>query len=111
MICLLPHCAYLSETSRMIEIHRALTELGLPVRVATHGGPHERLLGLAGIQYDVLGPGITPERAATFVGSAIGLGDPRQSMYSDEEIRTYVAGGGGVLPRARDHRRRSPDSR
>ena len=90
MICLLPHCAYLSETSRMIEIHRALTELGLPVRVATHGGPHERLLGLAGIQYDVLGPGITPERAATFVGSAIGLGDPRQSMYSDEEIRTYA---------------------
>lgn len=88
MICLLPHCAYLSETSRMLEIHRALTDLGVPVRVATHGGPHERLL--AGIPYDVLGPGLSPERAATFVGSAIGLGDPRQSMYSDAEIRSYV---------------------
>lgn len=88
MICLLPHCAYLSETSRMLEIHRALTDLGVPVRVATHGGPHERLL--AGLPYDVLGPGLSPERAATFVGSAIGLGDPRQSMYSDAEIRSYV---------------------
>jgi hypothetical protein len=90
MICLLPHCAYLSETSRMLEIHRALTELGIPVRVATHGGPHERRLVEAGIQYDVLGPGLSPARAAAFVGSAIGLGDPRQSMYDDAEIRNYV---------------------
>ncbi|TDW17481.1 glycosyltransferase [Kribbella kalugense] len=91
MICLLPHCAYLSETSRMLELHRALTELGLEVRVATHGGPHERLLAEAGIGYDVLGPGLSPARAAAFVGSAVGLGDPRQSMYDDAEIRTYVA--------------------
>ncbi|MFG1816068.1 nucleotide disphospho-sugar-binding domain-containing protein [Kribbella sp. NPDC049174] len=91
MICLLPHCAYLSETSRMLELHRALTELGLEVRVATHGGPHERLLAEAGIRYDVLGPGMTPARAARFVGSAVGLGDPTQSMYDDAEIQTYVA--------------------
>lgn len=91
MICLLPHCAYLSETSRMLELHRALTALGLPVRVATHGGPHERLLTEAGIEYDVLGPGLSAARAAAFVGSAVGLGDPRQSMYDDAEIRTYVA--------------------
>ena len=90
MICLLPHCAYLSETSRMLEIHRALTVLGVPVRVATHGGPHERLLVEAGIPYDVLGPGMSPERAASFVASAVGLGDPRQSMYDDAEIETYV---------------------
>jgi hypothetical protein len=91
VICLLPHCAYLSETSRMLEFHRALTELGVQVRVATHGGPHERLLAEAGIQYDVLGPGMTPARVARFVDSAVGLGDPRQSMYDDAEIRTYVA--------------------
>jgi UDP:flavonoid glycosyltransferase YjiC (YdhE family) len=91
MICLLPHCAYLSETSRMLELHRALTELGVEVRVATHGGPHERLLAEAGIRYDLLGPGLSPARAAAFVGSAVGLGDPRQSMYDDAEIRTYVA--------------------
>ena len=91
MICLLPHCAYLSETSRMLELHRALTELGIDVRVATHGGPHERLLAEAGIRYDVLGPGLSAARAAAFVGSAVGLGDPRQSMYDDAEIRMYVA--------------------
>jgi UDP:flavonoid glycosyltransferase YjiC (YdhE family) len=91
MICLLPHCAYLSETSRMLELHRALTQLGLEVRVATHGGPHERLLAEAGIEYDVLGPRLSAARAARFVGSAVGLGDPRQSMYDDAEIRTYVA--------------------
>ena len=91
MICLLPHCAYLSETSRMLELHRALTELGIDVRVATHGGPHERLLAEAGIRYDVLGPGLSAARAAAFVGSAVGLGDPHQSMYDDAEIRMYVA--------------------
>ncbi|WP_433162966.1 glycosyltransferase [Kribbella sp. CA-247076] len=89
MICLLPHCAYLSETSRMLELHRALRELGVEVRVATHGGPHERLL--AGIEYDVLGPGLSAARSARFVASAVGLGDPRQSMYDDAELRTYVA--------------------
>lgn len=91
MICLLPHCAYLSETSRMLELHRALTELGVETRVATHGGPHERLLAEAGVRYDVLGPGLSAVRAARFVASAVGLGDPRQSMYDDAEIRTYVA--------------------
>ncbi|MFI7066452.1 glycosyltransferase [Kribbella sp. NPDC050124] len=90
MICLLPHCAYLSETSRMLELHRALTALGLRVRVATHGGPHERLLAATGIEYDVLGPGMSAARAAAFVGSAAGLGDPRQSMYDDAEMGTYV---------------------
>jgi UDP:flavonoid glycosyltransferase YjiC (YdhE family) len=90
MICLLPHCAYLSETSRMLELHRALTALGVPVRVATHGGPHERRLVEAGIPYDVLGPGLSPARSAAFVASAIGLGDPGQSMYDDEELRGYV---------------------
>src|SRR5215207_6571388 len=74
----------------MLEIHRALAVLGVPVRVATHSGPHERLLVEAGIPYDVLGPGMSPARAAAFVASAIGLGDPSQSMYDDAEIQTYV---------------------
>jgi UDP:flavonoid glycosyltransferase YjiC (YdhE family) len=90
MICLLPHCTYLSETSRMLELHRALTSLGVQVRVATHGGPHERLLTEAGVAYDVLGPGLSDARSAAFVASAIGQGDPRQSMYDDTEIRLYV---------------------
>jgi hypothetical protein len=34
---------------------------------------------------------MTPARAARFVASAVGIGDPRQSMYDDAEIRMYVA--------------------
>ena len=49
MICLLPHCGYLSETSRMLAIRRALVARGARVCVATHGGTHERLLGELGV--------------------------------------------------------------
>src|SRR5260370_40071048 len=74
----------------MLELHWALTRLGVQVRVATHGGPHERLLAEAGIAYDVLGPGLSAARSAAFGASAIGQGDPRQSMYDDAEIRGYA---------------------
>ncbi|HEU4947698.1 MAG TPA: hypothetical protein VFT31_11135 [Kribbella sp.] len=74
----------------MLEIHQALTERGIPVRVATHGGPHERHLHEAGIPYDVLGPGLSAARSAAFVRSAVGLGHVTQSMYDDDEIRSYV---------------------
>ncbi len=33
MICLMPMCAYLSETSRMIQIYKALVARGAEVRV------------------------------------------------------------------------------
>lgn len=93
MICLLPNCAYLSSTSRMLEIHRALRERGAPVRVATHGGTYEPLLHEAGVRYDVVGPRMSEERCARFVGhvrDGTGPGSPDQSMYSDDELRTYV---------------------
>ena len=54
MICLLPNCAYLSETSRMLAIHDALQARGADVRVGTHGGPHERALRAAGVDYEVV---------------------------------------------------------
>lgn len=90
MICLLPSCAYLSETSRMLEIHRALSALGVPVRVATHGGTHEPLLTAAGVAYDVIGPPMNAARSARFVREAIGAGPVGQSMYADDELRAYV---------------------
>jgi hypothetical protein len=67
MICLLPNCCFLSETSRMLEIYRALREregspAGAPgtagIKVVTHGGPYESLLRAAGVPYDVLGPDV-----------------------------------------------------
>jgi UDP:flavonoid glycosyltransferase YjiC (YdhE family) len=91
MICLLPNCCFLSETTRMMEIYRALAERGVTPRVATHGGPHVRLLREAGIACEVLGPGFDDVRARSFVGSIPGIGPPDQSMWSDEEMRMYVA--------------------
>ena len=91
MICLLANCCFLSETSRLLEIHRALVARGAAVCVATHGGPHVHTFADAGVPYEVLGPGWNEERAAAFVRSVPGIGRPDQSMWSDDEIRTYVA--------------------
>lgn len=74
----------------MLEIHRALRERGATVRVATHGGAHVRLLGAGGVDHDVIGPRMSAERSAAFVRSAIGLGPVTQSMYTDDELRSYV---------------------
>jgi UDP:flavonoid glycosyltransferase YjiC (YdhE family) len=89
MISILAHCGYLSETSRMIEIHRALTARGAAVRMATHGGVHERLLTAAGIDYDLVGPRLSAERSAE-MARTYGQGSIRQDMYTDAELRAYV---------------------
>ena len=91
MICLMPMCAYLSETSRMIQIYRALVAQGAKVRVATQGGVHEARLKAEGIAYDIVGPHMSAERGAQYVRDNAGLGDPGQSMYSADEMRAYVA--------------------
>ncbi len=80
MICLLPHCSYLSETSRMLAIRRALLARGARVTVATHGGTHERLLRQLGVPYDIVGPAMTEERSRRFVHHGPGIGAPSQSM-------------------------------
>jgi UDP:flavonoid glycosyltransferase YjiC (YdhE family) len=90
MICLLPNCCFLSETSRMLEIHRALRARGADVRIATHGGTYEWVLRQAGVEYEVIGPGLTPERCAEFVGSVPGVGPPDRSQWSDDELRRYA---------------------
>jgi UDP:flavonoid glycosyltransferase YjiC (YdhE family) len=84
---LLPNAAYLSETSRMLEIYRALVALGAPVRIATHGGTHENVIN---VPYDVIPPRMDAARCARFVRDGIGLGTWDQSMYSDEEMRAHV---------------------
>ena len=90
MICLMPNCAYLSETSRMISIWKALRRLGAETVVATHGGTHEALLRSEGVPYEIVGPRMTAERCRQFVRDGVGMGRPDQSMYSPEEMRTYV---------------------
>ncbi|MGO4832198.1 glycosyltransferase [Rhizobiaceae sp. 2RAB30] len=90
MICLMPNCAFLSETSRMIQICKALNERGTPARIATHGGVHEDLLKNEGLDYDIVGPHMDEARSRRFVRDVVGIGDPGQSMYSRDEMRTYV---------------------
>ena len=90
MISVVPHCGYLSETSRMLEIHRALRERGAPVRLATHGGTHQNLLGRAGVDYDLIEPRLTPARCAELVRSGPGLGPPDQSMWTDDELLAHA---------------------
>lgn len=90
MICLMPMCAYLSETSRMIQIYKALKAQGAEARIATHGGVHEALLQSEGIPYDIVGPHMNAKRGAQFVKDNVGLGHPGQSMYAPEEMRAYV---------------------
>lgn len=90
MICLLPMCAYLSETSRMVQIYRALTAAGAVARIATHGGVHEALLRNEGIEYDLIEPYMDAARGQRFVMSNVGVGDPRQSMYDAAEMRAHV---------------------
>src|SRR6266536_2408124 len=85
----------------MLEIYRALVVNGAAVRVATHGGTYERVLRDAGVPFDLLGPRVTPERCAAFVRSVPGIGPPHQSMWSDEELRVYVAAEVGYF---REHR-------
>lgn len=91
MICLLPMCAYLSETSRMVQIYKALRARGAAARIATHGGVHERLLRQEGIDYDLIEPHMDAARGQRFVMSNVGIGDPQQSMYEPDEMRAHVA--------------------
>ena len=90
MICLMPMCAYLSETSRMIQIYKALKAQGAEACIATHGGVHEALLQNEGIAYDIVGPRMTAARNVQFIKDNVGLGHPGQSMYQPDEMRAYV---------------------
>jgi UDP:flavonoid glycosyltransferase YjiC (YdhE family) len=90
VICLMPNCAYLSETSRMIAIYKALREAGADAVIATHGGTYEKLLQNESIPYEIVGPRMSEGRCRQFVSDNVGIGDPNQSMYSPAEMRTYV---------------------
>jgi hypothetical protein len=88
VICLLPNCCCLSETSRMLKIYRALRGRGACARRDPRG-TQERELHAAGVPYDVVGARVTRERCREFVRSVPGIGPPDQSMWTDEELRAY----------------------
>jgi UDP:flavonoid glycosyltransferase YjiC (YdhE family) len=90
MICLFPNCAFLSETSRMIQIGKALKARGAEVCFATHGGLFQSLLDDEGIAYDLVGQPMDAARSRRFIRNSVGVGDPGQSMYAPDEMRAYV---------------------
>jgi UDP:flavonoid glycosyltransferase YjiC (YdhE family) len=91
LIVCLPNCGYLSETSRMVAIYRALEARGAAVSMATHGGSHLHVLDDEGIPYDILPPIVDEARSRSMVADGPGIGSPRQSIWTDDEIRRSVA--------------------
>ncbi|MDM0074062.1 hypothetical protein QTH90_06695 [Variovorax sp. J2P1-59] len=90
MIALFPHCGFLSETSRMLAIARALIARGEPVVVATHGGPYTRVLDEAGMPYTLLSPAMDDRRCEEYLASIITIGRPGTRLQPADEVRAGV---------------------
>lgn len=88
-ICTFPNCAYLSETSRMIEIYKELSKRGIEVVMATHGGPYEWLFKDEGIEYTIIEPHVSDERAREFVKTNTGENGVKE-FYTVDELDVYV---------------------
>ena len=86
-ICLFPNLAYLSETSRAVEIYRALRELGETPLVATHGGTYETVLQDEEVPYTIVPPVMTAQRCREYVLANIGR---RPRFYAVAELRDHV---------------------
>lgn len=72
----------------MLALHESLCAEGTDSVLATHGGIHEPVLAESGASYEQLQPTVSARRSLAFVADTPGIGSPRQSMWSDEEIRT-----------------------
>lgn len=90
MIALLPHCGFLSETTRMLAIARALRATGARVILATHGGPYTRVLDEAGEVYTLLSPLMDRARCARYVDGVVDIGRPGTRLQSPAEVRACV---------------------
>lgn len=91
MIALLPNCGFLSETSRMLHIARALRTQGMETCIATHGGPYTRVLEEAGERYTLLEPRFDAARSARYLRDLVQIGRPGVRMQPPEEVRRSVA--------------------
>lgn len=91
MIVLLPNCGFLSETSRMLHIARALRTHGETVSFATHGGPYAHLLEQAGETITMLEPQFDDARSARYLEDLIQIGRPGVRLQPPDEVRRSVA--------------------
>ena len=90
MIVLIPNCGFLSETSRMIAIARALQARGVGVSVASHGGPYAHLLDEAGIVWKRLEPMMTEAEHRAFLDAVLSIGVDDRPFYDDAFMRAAV---------------------
>lgn len=90
MIALLPHCGFLSETTRMLHIAQALRAQGEAVCLATHGGPYADVLSQAGEQVTQLAPQFDRARCEIFLRNLIQIGRPGVRMQPPDEVRESV---------------------
>ena len=90
LIALLPNCAFLSETSRMLALARALRERGNDVLLATQGGPYEYLLDQAGFGWERLSPGADADDARRFLDAVLTMGNEDLPFYPPEVLRAAV---------------------
>ena len=91
MIVLMPHCGFLSETSRMLHIAQALQAQGEAVALATHGGPYQRVLDEAGMPYTLLSPVMDTARCAQYLRDLVQIGRPGVRLQPPQEVRDSVA--------------------
>ncbi len=91
MIVFLPHCGFLSEVSRSIEIARALVARGEPALFAARrGGSFAHLITDAGFELRELDPPADPADLARFV-RALSAMDGAEPFFRDDEVERAVA--------------------
>jgi UDP:flavonoid glycosyltransferase YjiC (YdhE family) len=90
MIILLPNCSFLSETSRMLAIARALDVRGEKVGIASHGGPYEHLLDEAGVRWHRLEPAMDLAAHRDLLDGLLSLGGAYKPMYAQDFVRAAV---------------------
>ena len=88
-ICLFPHLGYLSETSRMIEVYKALSARGETPLMASHGGTYEWILRQEDIPYVIVEPYMDEARCRDFVKNNTMEGTPGK-FYEVDELADYV---------------------
>ncbi|MDX2092097.1 MAG: hypothetical protein SFX73_29805 [Kofleriaceae bacterium] len=88
MIVLVPNGGFLSETSRMLAIARALDARGARTSIASHGGPYTPLLDEAGVRWSRLDP---PLDTSAFLAGLLSMGsEDRRPFFSEDYIRAAV---------------------
>lgn len=90
MIAFLPHCAFLSEVSRAIEIGRALRSRGEDVAFAARGGPYSYLIDEAGFTWTRLEPGMDDAGARSFLEALLDMGKGDRPFYDDAELAAAI---------------------